>query len=563
MVCTRLVNFLEEKNILSHYQAAYRRGRSTTDHILTLHEIFLEYRYNKIGARGGKTKKRLFFTFLDLKKAFDTVPRNLLFSKLMKAGISGKLFRVIRNLFSRNIANVLVDGFLSPDFIINRGVLQGSKLGPILFNVFINDLLIELNASKLGATIGKLLIAALGFADDIVLITDCPIKAQKLLDICEKWTCANEMAFNTKCKVLVLNGPHRDITLTLHGDNLQAVRSYKYLGVTFATGYVTNLFREHFRLTLEKARSRVATIRRFGFYKVGLSLPSSIRLYKSLVRPILEYGAQSLAYGRYSNLSKPDGLTGFAKDLEHFQTQTLKHLIGCSRNTSPAMVRLFCGVEPIACRLEVLKLRYYWKILNGPSDSVTSKILSYRKKNLLGFQRGFGQQVFNICCKYNAMNIWNGTVPAKVCAQIHIKRIILSNNLSRDLQAGRGINCGFTSIYLTNPFSYQKNYHLVDPFGASNFNFTNIRALVKALLDPDSYTKECLQCGSFCSDTLTHLLKDCSTLLESARLLDLKLTMYNFPKKLNLLDKTEILSLILSKNCWAKCLATFLKDSGY
>ena len=121
----------------------------------------------------------------------------------MKAGISGKLFRVIRNLFSRNIANVLVDGFLSPDFIINRGVLQGSKLGPILFNVFINDLLIELNASKLGATIGKLLVAALGFADDIVLITDCPIKAQKLLDICEKWTCANEMAFNTKCKVLV------------------------------------------------------------------------------------------------------------------------------------------------------------------------------------------------------------------------------------------------------------------------------------------------------------------------------------------------------------------------
>ena len=89
---------------------------------------------------------------------------------------------------------------------------------------------------------------------------------------------------------LVLNGPFSDFTLKLYGEDLQCVRRKKYLGVTFATGYITNLFREHFRLTLEKARSRVATIRRFGFYKGGLSLPSSIKLYKSLVRPILEYG---------------------------------------------------------------------------------------------------------------------------------------------------------------------------------------------------------------------------------------------------------------------------------
>ena len=137
-----------------------------------------------------------------------------------------------------------------------------------------------------------------------------------------------------------------------------------------------------------------------------------------MVRPILEYCAQSLTYTRYSQKATLEDPTGFAIELEHFQTQTLKKLINCPRNTPPALVRLFCGVEPIACRLEILKLRYFWRILHAPQDTIKNRILKYRKQNLLSFNKGFGHQVFNICCKYNALNFWHGIAPNKVTRYI-------------------------------------------------------------------------------------------------------------------------------------------------
>ena len=108
--------------------------------------------------------------------------------------------------FSSNRANILIDGYLSRTFIINKGVLQGSKLGPILFILFINELLNNLQNSRLGAFIGSTHIAVLGFADDIMLISDSPEKLQKLISICESWATDNNMEFNVdKCKILIFN----------------------------------------------------------------------------------------------------------------------------------------------------------------------------------------------------------------------------------------------------------------------------------------------------------------------------------------------------------------------
>ena len=571
IISCRLSNFFENHSIISPYQAAYRRKRSMFDHILVLHELFLEYKFYKRGPKGGISKRILYLCFLDLRKAFDTVTRNLLFHKLARAGVRGKILRVIQNLFSQNKANVLVDGFLSPDFSINRGVLQGSKLGPILFNLFINDLLDELNRSDHGATIGPVHIAALGFADDIVLVSENPLKLQNLLNICHSWAQKNRMTFNTsKCKVLILNGSPKNIKLTLDNEVLEIVSNYRYLGVILCSKYVTNLFKVHYRSILERATFRAAAIRRLGFSKNGFRIKSSVKLYKLLVRPILEFCAQSLTYAPYSEPFSQLKWGRYAEKLEHLQTQLLKTLINCPRATSPSIVRLFCGTEPLACRLDILKLRYFWRILHGPIDSLSYKILEYRKEKFLNFNKGFARDVFNICSKYNAMHIWHGQAPLgrldyKLNPLHYIKKIIISQNLRRDLEIGRTRNCTYRTIFLSNVFLYQKKYHIVEPFNHANC-FTSPEGrmrFIKALLHPNSYIEDCPLCRERHRDICDHLITSCPSIIEFRKKLHLKLTLYNYPTENFPLNKARITLHALSNRLWRKCFTDFLTEVDF
>ena len=131
IINTRLKNYVESNNIINDYQTGFRSGYSTIDNMFIL-QTLIQILHNK--------KKKLFCAFIDLKRAFDTVWRIGLWSKLIKYNINGKCLKLIKNMYGNIKSAVKVNGTSSNSFPCNIGVRQGETLSPLMFSLYLNDL---------------------------------------------------------------------------------------------------------------------------------------------------------------------------------------------------------------------------------------------------------------------------------------------------------------------------------------------------------------------------------------------------------------------------------------
>ena len=334
LIRNALVEHMVDNNLFTPEQHGFISGKSCTTQLLEYMEDITQAIDN-----GDDVD----VIYLDFCKAFDRVPHTRLLRKLHGYGIRGELYNWIKDFLSNRIQRVVVNGAESDWQEVTSGILQGSVLGPVLFLIFINDLPDVLEVCV------KL------FADDTKLYKT--IKShhdrqpvQRSVTSAAIWAIDWDMEFNnTKCHHLHIGKHDSNLNYTIEHQGtdcvITKVDSEKDLGVTIDK----NLnFREHISSKINLANRNVGIIFRTFTY---LDPEMFKNLYKSIVRPHLEYGTVI-----WTPMCKKDKIA-----IENVQRRATKLVRSC-KDLSERLRKL--GLPSLEYRRERSDLIQVYKILN-------------------------------------------------------------------------------------------------------------------------------------------------------------------------------------------------------
>ena len=282
----RLDKFCKTQDLISPEQGSGKTGSRTCDHHLILRCLFDKY----VKHQG----KKLFTCFVDLRKAFDTVPRNKLFYTLVKEyNIGGRFLKILQQIYKGNkIFIKLADGLVEP-FETTVGVKQGCVLSPILFNLYINKICsifdqfcdpVKLNNQNLNCLL---------WADDLLLVSTTAKGLQQSITRMHQFYKSMGLEVNIKkTKVMILNKRGRKLdnlfNFKLDGKNLEITNEYQYLGLKLKpSGSFTLAVQE----LNDKASRAWFGISNVIFKNKRMQIDRIFALFDSLITPVATYGS--------------------------------------------------------------------------------------------------------------------------------------------------------------------------------------------------------------------------------------------------------------------------------
>ena len=280
LVRKKIVSHMDKHDLFSDKQYGLIQGRSTSLQLLKVLD-----QWTSILDEGGTIDA----VYMDFMKAFDKVPHGRLIHKLEAYNISIKTCKWVKEFLSDRRQRVCVNGNYSNWHNVTSGIPQGSVLGPILFVLFINDLPSCVKSH------------VLLFADDTKLYRQ--VDGQKDSDIVQddldslfSWSKNWLLKFHPdKCKVLKIRNRGKKVNTGSYSmgrydgsrATLEIVDNEKDIGVTVDSHLN---FEKHIQTQVNKANQTVGLIRRSFKY---LDKKTFILLFKSLVRPVLEYASST------------------------------------------------------------------------------------------------------------------------------------------------------------------------------------------------------------------------------------------------------------------------------
>ena len=181
---------------LADEQNGFWKHRSCLHHIFVLQTLVK----NECLVRG----KQIFSIFVDFRKAFDYVDRQLMYHRLKEANVNGPFLDLIIQMYTNTVNVVKVNELFTDEIEINIGVKQGDNLSPGIFSQFINGLITKLKESHIGVNFsGDEKVCVLAYADDIVLLAESENELERLINITDEWCLKWRVSINqNKTKII-------------------------------------------------------------------------------------------------------------------------------------------------------------------------------------------------------------------------------------------------------------------------------------------------------------------------------------------------------------------------
>ena len=338
----RITKFCEDHSVISDAQFGFKKDLSTSDAIFTLLNIVQNFL---------NENKRLYCAFVNLKKCFDSINRHVLWYKLYKSGIQGKLLSIIRDMYSKVSSCVRSHNETSDFFDFPTGLRQGETISPILVSLFLEDLELFLQQDPdSGIKLDQLTIIIILFSGDMVIFgktqEELQVNIDRLYDYCKTW--GLEVNIN-KTETMVFRkrgGLKNNERWIFNGQFLESVDNFNYLGTVFNYTGTFNLNQEY--LSGKALKALYVLLNNCLKYKLKTSI--LCQLFDAFVGSILNYSSETWGFSK-------------SKAIERIHLKFYKRILQVRTCTSTMAVYGELGRFPMYILRYHKIIKYWFKVL--------------------------------------------------------------------------------------------------------------------------------------------------------------------------------------------------------